>query len=103
MIRSLVCSATLLLLGSSLRAGELDAEFGPKSVGGGPALGTANAPAERTALVGPAGSDVGRGSELDAEGPVPSWRHFGGFGFGRGFGFGGFGYGPGFGYRRGFG
>jgi len=87
----------LLLLGPSVRAGELDAEFGP----------TRGAGAEDVAAVDsvPAVS----GTEMDAEAPVGAWHHgfggfrrgFGGFGFGgfgRGFGFGGFGYGRGFGF-----
>ena len=99
--------ATFLLLGSPLWAGELDAEFGPKAVSKEKTISLANAPAAPlTALVSPNKSEVGKASELDAEGPVQSWRHFGGFhhGFG-GFhrGYGGWGYVRGFGYGLGLG
>ena len=110
MIRYLGYLATFLLLGSPLWASELDAEFGSKAVNKAKTTSLANAPAAPlTALVSLNKSEVGKASELDAEGPVQSWRHFGGFhhGFG-GFhrGFGGWGYGRGFGgwgYGRGFG
>jgi hypothetical protein len=112
MIRYLGYLATFLLLGSPLRAGELDAEFGSKAVSKEKTISLANAPAAPlTALVSLNKSEVGKASELDAEGPVQSWRHFGGFhhgfgGWGYGRGFGGWGYGRGFGgwgYGRGFG
>ena len=86
MIRSLhaLGIAVVLLLGTSVNAGELDAEFGPTQDQGNT---TPSATAGAT--------------EMDAETPSGAWRHgrFGGcgFGFGRGFGLGGFGRGFGFG------
>ena len=115
MIRCIGCLATVLLLSSPLRAGELDEEFGSKAVSREKSISPAFAPTAATSdLVSLNKTEVVKSSELDAEGPVQSFRHFGGFhhgfggfgGFHRGFGYGGFGYGRGFGgygYGRGFG
>jgi hypothetical protein len=105
MIRSIGGLATFLLLGSPLWAGELDAEFGTQEARNEQAIRPAKAPAApRTALPRLDTSAVGQASELDAEEPGQSSRHFGGFGgFHRGFGYGGLGYGRGFGFGRGFG
>lgn len=108
MTKSIACAAAFLLLGPTLRAGELDAEFGPKATGPAKAVAASKAPV--------AGADLtkavaAKSSELDAEAPALAWRHgFGGFGgFHRGFGgwgrgFGGWGRGFGYGgWGRGFG
>jgi len=109
MMRTLGCLAALLFLGSPLLAGELDREFGPKTA----TIPAAKSVARSAAIAALDQAKVTRSSEMDAEGPVQSWRHYGGFhhgfgGFGRGFGYGygGFGRGYGLGYGgfgRGFG
>src|SRR4051794_5475564 len=99
MVRSIGCVAVLLLAGTQLRAGELDAEYGPAQAATQKALGPAHAePAMLAAM-----PDVAKAGELDAEAPAQAWgfhRGFGwgGRGFGRGFGWGGWGFGRGFGW-----
>ncbi len=95
MTRFLGCLTVALLATTTLRAGELDQEFGP------------NAPAVTTVSPGPetvvtTSTDGWQASELDEETPTQAcgwggWR--GGYGFNR-IGFGGLGYGGlgGFGY-----
>jgi hypothetical protein len=104
MTRFLSCLAVSLLAASSLRAGELDAEFASQT----------STPAVHSPSPGPVDftppqlstPDLTRattGRELDAETPTQAWRHFGwggGWGLHRGFGWGGFGggWGRGFGW-----
>ena len=86
MVRYIACFVALFA-GASLRAGELDAEFGTKAPATAPmALGAeAAGPIPMLALKTP---DGGKASELDNENPAQSWGHCG---WGRGFGWGGFG------------
>src|SRR3954467_15506636 len=106
MIRHMACLSVILLAGSTLRAGELDSEYGAATakIATPTVLKSADATSSALAVVEKPG--VGKASELDAESPDQSFFHFrhGFGGFGRGFGFGGFGRGFGFGgFGRGFG
>ncbi len=114
MVRNILSLAALLLAGTTVRAGELDEEFGTKAPASpavalkvaSPADAGAAPTVARTEDIKP---DTAKASELDDETPTQScfFRRFGWGGFGyRGFGYGGFGY-RGFGYGgygyRGFG
>ena len=109
MVRNIGCLAVVLLVGTTLRAGELDSEFGvegPKA----PAatlktidpVNVATAPLPTLICVDRPG--IGKTSELDAETPAQSCWGFGrglgwgGWGFGRGLGWGGWGFGRGLGW-----
>src|SRR4051812_1759947 len=91
MVRSIRGLAALLLLGLPASAGELDVEFGPRK-----ADTSAGTPTASRAMARNDESTVAKAGELDAESPAQAWRHWGGYGFRRGFG--GFGLGRGFGY-----
>ena len=94
MIRRTSILMTVLLAAATGRAGELDNEFSNQ-----PPAVAALTIAAPSAVVRPG---IVKASELDAEKPTQSC-HFGGFGFGRGFGYGGWGFGRGFGGYVGFG
>ena len=121
MVRYISCLAVALLAGTVVRAGELDADFGPAASAAPALIRKASTPANPMGAVLLATTRDGKldgvkASELDAETPAQAARSgfgrggFGGFGrggFGRGFGgfgrgFGGFGRGWG-GWGRGWG
>src|SRR4051794_18463027 len=101
MLRSISFLAALLLAGITVRAGELDAEYGAKPAATPAAVPRSISPAVTTpprllALNRVDGQETWRASELDSESPAQAWGHHGwGGGFGRGFGWGG-GFGRGF-------
>ncbi|MDR3637935.1 MAG: hypothetical protein P4L84_29285 [Isosphaeraceae bacterium] len=114
MLRHVGILAASLLMGSSLRASELDAEFGQKSLANATAGAVAESERSSTLVqVNSKEASSNRTSELDAETPVQAFHGGGGFGhgfggggFGHGFGGGGFGHGfgyGGYGFGRGFG
>jgi hypothetical protein len=94
MVRYIACVAVALFVGATLRAGELDGEFGPKAPVA-PAKDLAMQAGAAVAMV-PAPSGMAHrkvGSELDQELPSQSWRR-GSWGWGwhggwRGWGWGG--------------
>ncbi len=103
MLRYIACVAVALLAGTSLRAGELDADYKPAApstpaVQQNPVL-PVNAVA-RAAIQAAAEDAAPKASELDGETPAQSWRGWRGCGWGcgwrgcgwRGCGWGGCGY-----------
>lgn len=97
------CIAATLLLGSSARAGEMDAEFGGKSSPNtiGPRKAKVSATTHSSVMLkgaGEAKAVAWKASELDQEVPSQAWGHWGGH-----HGFGGWGHGWGGGWGHGWG
>jgi hypothetical protein len=85
MVRYVACTAVVLFAGATLRAGELDNEFGAKVPAAPAKTITLNGGAGAVAVLAPAGAaDSRMASELDTEMPAQSWRRcgWGGCGWG---------------------